>query len=257
MSEAITDSNDISGKVYIVGAGAGSLDYLTVKAYKLISEAADIVIYDRLISEDIIDAINPSAQKIFAGKEPKLHHMTQDEINDAIVEYSQKGKIVVRLKGGDPFIFGRGGEEIEALEKHNIRFEVIPGITSASVAASQLNLPLTYRNIADGVIFVSGHSYKDQEPKLNWQHLSTGDNTIVIYMGVGNIAKICANLIRSDMDENTPCAVIQNAGGDNSRYLKASLKNLPDEITSNNIKNPAIIVIGEVVNKSLMLALEQ
>lgn len=234
-------------KVYIVGAGAGGLDFITLKAYRLISEIADVVIYDRLISEEIINAINPKAKKIFAGKEPKLHHMTQDEINEAIVTHANNDEIVVRLKGGDPFIFGRGGEEINQLKKYNIDYEVVPGITSASLAAAQLALPLTYRNVADGVVFVSGHSYSEESPNLDWKSLATGKNTIVVYMGIGNIYSIAQKLVENGMSEGTPCAVVQNVGFENSKSIKTSLKSIGNDIINAGIENPAIIIIGNVV----------
>lgn len=238
------------GKVYIVGAGAGGLDYLTVKAHRLISKEADIVIYDRLVSEEILSEINDSAERIFAGKEPKLHHMTQEQINEAIVDYSLKGKIVVRLKGGDPMLFARGGEEIEALRKNDIEYELVPGISAAFAFAAELEVPLTYRGVADGVIFISGHSYNDEAPKLDWEFLSKGDNTIVIYMGVGNIEIISKKLIEHGMAADTPVMVAQDVGSEKSKSLITELSKVAEEIRQNSITNPAIIAMGEVVNKS-------
>jgi len=241
----------MTGKVYIVGAGAGGKDFLTLKAFEVISKQADLVIYDKLISEDIIDAINPKAQKVFAGKEPKLHHMTQDEINTAIIDFAKQGKTVARLKGGDPFIFGRGGEEIEELRDHNIKYEIIPGVTAANIAACEYEIPLTYRKLAEGAIFISGHAYNDEIPNLDWQHLTHTNNTIVIYMGIGNIGEISEHLIKAGMNKNKPACAIQNAGSDASKFVKSSIVNLASNIQKNNLKNPAIIIIGEVVNKSL------
>lgn len=238
-------------KVYLVGAGAGGLENLTIKAYKLITKEADVVIYDRLISDDILAEINPNAEKIFAGKEPDLHHKTQDEINDLIVESANRGKIVVRLKGGDPFIFGRGGEEIEFLKQNNIESEVIPGISAAQLVASKFKIPTTFRKLADGVIYISGHNYKNEIPDLDYEYLAKTNNTIVIYMGVGNSEIISQKLIENGADENLSVAVIQEVGMKNEKVIYSNLQNLSIDIKSQNISNPAIIIIGEVVKKSL------
>ncbi len=239
------------GKVYIVGAGAGGLDLMTIKAHKLISKIADVVIYDRLIADEIIDEIRDGAEKIFAGKEPQLHHMTQDQINDKIVECASQGKSIVRLKGGDPYIFGRGGEEVETLQKNNIEFEIIPGITAAAAAAAEYNIPLTYRKLADGITFISGHAYKDGIPDLDYESLAKTNNTIVIYMGVGNSKAISDKFVESGMDRDKPVALVQEAGSKNSRKIQTTIGNLHEDIEEENIKNPSIIIIGEVVKKSL------
>lgn len=241
----------MSKQVYIVGAGPGNKDLLTLKAYKIITEKAEVVIYDRLISDDIIDLINPDAEKIFAGKEPDRHHMTQDQINDVMVKKAKEGKTVLRLKGGDPFIFGRGGEETEILKEHDIEYEAIPGITAASAASAQVSLPLTYRKISDGVIFISGHAYDNNPPDLDWRFLADTKNTIVLYMGMGNIDIIAEKLMEYGKDSNTPCAVIQNAGLKNSDSITTCLSDIYDDIKVASLSNPAIIIIGEVVNKSL------
>lgn len=238
-------------KIYLVGAGAGGIDNLTVKAYKLIYEDADVVIYDRLISEDIISIIKPDAEKIFAGKEPDKHHKTQEEINDLIVESAKQGKIVVRLKGGDPFIFGRGGEELEFLKEHGLTAEVIPGISAAQLAATKFKIPTTFRKLADGVIYISGHNYKNEIPNLDYEYLAKTNNTIVIYMGVGNSNIIAEKLIENGANLHLPVAVIQEVGMENERVIYSNLQNLSTDIKANDIKNPAIIIIGKVVKKSL------
>lgn len=237
-------------KVYIIGAGAGNKNYLTLKAYQLLTTYPDVVIYDRLIAQDIIDIIPEKATKIFAGKEPDLHHKTQDEINDEIVIQAKKGKKVIRLKGGDPFIFGRGGEECQKLRENNIDFEVIPGISAANLSASLLNIPLTYRNVADGVIYLSGHSYNDEVPKIDYEFLAKGRNTIVLYMSVSNISIISKALLEKGMGSRTEACVISNAGSENQKHIYSDLENIAQDIEKNNIKNPAIIVIGNVVKIS-------
>ncbi len=237
-------------KVYIIGAGSGTKDYMILKAYQLLTTYPDVVIYDRLISQDIIELIPANCEKIFAGKEPDLHHKTQDEINDAIIIHAKADKKVIRLKGGDPFIFGRGGEECQKLKAHNIDFEVIPGISAANLSASLLNIPLTYRGVADGVIYLSGHAYDEELPKLDYSSLAKGKNTIVLYMSVGNIPAISKELLNHGMDRATEACVISNAGSENQKSLYSNLENISVDIEKNNIKNPSIIVIGDVVKIS-------
>ncbi len=239
-------------KVFLIGAGAGGLDLLTLKAYEILKNQAEIVVYDRLISQDIIDIINPAAEKIFAGKEPDFHHKTQDEINSILVEKFKLGKCVVRLKGGDPFIFGRGGEEIEALREHDIEVEIVTGVSAAQAVAAKYQIPLTYRRVSDGVIYISGHNYKDEIPNLDYEYLAKTNNTIVVYMGVKNADTITQNLIKFGKKVETEVAVIQNFGNAvEEKFLKTTLAKLSLDIEKNSIKSPAIIIIGEVVKKSL------
>ncbi len=237
-------------KVYIIGAGAGNKDYLTLKAYNLLTSYPDVVIYDRLISSDIIKLIPKKAEKIFAGKEPKLHHMKQGEINNEIIKQAKLGKKVIRLKGGDPFIFGRGGEEILELKKANIKFEVISGISAANLSASLYNIPLTFRNICEGVIYLSGHSYNEEPPKIDYKNLAKANITIVLYMAVGKIKIISENFIKAGMSKNKMVAVIQSAGLKNEKIIYANISNIAKKIAENNISNPSIIVIGDVIKIS-------
>ncbi len=240
-------------KAYLIGAGAGKAELLTLKAHKLLTTYPDVVIYDRLIAKDIIKLIPKKCLKIFAGKEPKLHYMKQDEINNEIIKYAKQGKKVIILKGGDPFIFGRGGEEIEKLKKAKIPFEVIPGITAASVAASALNIPLTYRGTSDGVIFLSGHSYENNVPDLDYKSLAKGDNTIVLYMAVGNIEVITKQLLKAGADKKTAACIVASAGHKEQKSLYSNLQNLSKDIKRSGISNPAIIIIGDVVKISVGL----
>jgi len=237
-------------KVYIIGAGAGGIGLLTISAKEFL-EKADVVVHDRLISPDIIALINHDAEKIFAGKEPDLHHMKQEDINQVLVDKVKQGKLVVRLKGGDPFIFGRGGEEIKFLAQNGISTEVIPGISAAQAAATTLQIPLTFRGEADGVIYLSGHNYEDKEPELDYAHLAKTKCTIVFYMAIKNIGAIAANFIKHGADEKLECAVIQNISSKNQKHIFSNLKNIEADIISNSISNPAIIIIGSVVKKSL------
>ena len=241
-------------KVYIVGAGPGDVGLLTLKAKKLLTDYADVVIHDRLISKDILKLIPKKVEKIFAGKEPDLHHMKQEDINSVLVKKAKAGKKVVRLKGGDPFIFGRGGEEIEYLKKNKIKFEVVPGITSAIGAAAESLLPLTYRAVSDGVIFISGHNYEDTTPKLEYKFLAKTNSTIVIYMGVKNIGIIAKKLIENGKSAKTPCLVVSEATNKGAKKLYSDLKSLPVKMKKSAIKNPALIYIGDVVKISQELS---
>ncbi|MDX1949594.1 MAG: uroporphyrinogen-III C-methyltransferase [Rickettsiales bacterium] len=237
-------------KVYIIGAGAGSKDYLTLKAFEILTSYPDVVIYDRLISEDVINLIPPNVEKIFAGKEPKFHHMKQGEINNEIINQVNLGKKVIRLKGGDPFIFGRGGEEILELKNANIEFEVIAGISAANLSASRFNIPLTFREISDGVIYLSGHSYDDNPPKIDYAYLAKASVTIVLYMSVGNIKIIAENFMQAGMDKNKNVAAVQSASLKEEKIIYGNISNIAQKIIESNISNPAIIIIGDVVKIS-------
>jgi len=237
------------GKLYLTGAGAGDKNFLTIKAYELIIDA-DAVIYDRLVDPSIIDLIPQNALKVFAGKEPDKHHMTQDEINQKMVDLSSQYQKIIRLKGGDPFIFGRAGEEAEFLKKHDVEFEVIPAISAFQIGATEYNIPLTFRKLSDGLTIISGHKYNSEEPNLDWESLAKLNHTLVIYMGVGNSEVICKRLIENGMNPETPAFAGQEVGTKNSKELYSTLENFAVDIKNQNIKNPAIIVIGEVVRKS-------
>ena len=236
--------------MYLVGAGPGDVNLLTLKAADLLKNYADVVIRDRLISQDILDLIPQNTEVIFAGKEPDFHHMKQDEINSALVRYALDGRKVVRLKGGDPFIFGRGGEEIEELQKHQLEYEVVPGVTACLSAASVGSVPLTYRAISDGMYVVSGHNYEGQEPKLDYNALAKGNITIVLYMGTKNMKLISDRLIEHGMSPKTPVYAIQNASMVDQNICLTSLEEASKDFELSDIKNPAIIVIGEVAKKA-------
>lgn len=233
-------------KVYLVGAGPGNPEYLTVKALTLLTKYADVVVYDRLISKEIISLIPKKVKKIFAGKEAKLHHKTQDEINEILAEYALAGKKVVRLKGGDPFIFGRAAEEMEYLLERGIPVEVVPGISAAIGAASSIGIPLTHREMATGVRYVTGH-VKDGEPvNLDWNGLADSHTTLVIYMGLGNINYITKKLIAEGMNKKTPAMIIYNATCADEKFAITELAKLPS--VAKKFKAPVITIIGKVVS---------
>ncbi len=233
--------------VYIVGAGPGEKELLTVKALRLLQEEAEVVVYDRLIPEDIIALIPPHVERIYAGKSCKNHHMTQEEINACLVEQAQRNKIVVRLKGGDPFVFGRGGEEAEHLVKHAIPFEVVPGVSAAVACSAYAGIPLTHRGLASGVRFITGHQQKGEAVPLDWKGLADPQTTLVIYMGLANLKTIAENLIAHGLPTSTPCVAIQEGTTPQERRHFSSLERIAQEVEALKFKAPTLIIIGKVV----------
>lgn len=236
--------------VYITGAGPGDASLLTLKTYHLIREVADCVIYDRLISQDILDFIPSSVKTIYAGKSCRKHEMTQDEINQCLVDEALKGQVVVRLKGGDPFIYGRGGEEAEFLIQHKIPFEIVPGVNAADGCCAYAGIPLTHRGVATGVRFITGHQQRGVSANLDWQQLADEHTTLVIYMGLTHLDEICANLIKHGLSAETPAAIIQNGTMKDEKYCIATLSTLVKEKEKMNFQPPSIVVIGKVVGLS-------
>ena len=232
--------------VSLVGAGPGDPELISVKALKRLQNA-EVVVYDRLISQEILDLVPPGAARIYVGKANGLHTLGQDEINALLVKLAQAGHRVVRLKGGDPFIFGRGSEEAEFLASHGIPFEVIPGVTAAAGCTAGLGIPLTHRGLATGVRFVTGHCRNDQELDLNWNSLADPDTTLVIYMGLANLAEISRNLIEAGLPASTPAAAISNGTQPGERMCRASLADLPAVAATQTLEAPVLIVIGRVV----------
>jgi uroporphyrin-III C-methyltransferase len=232
------------GKVYLVGAGPGDPELLTLKAARVIREA-DVVVYDRLVPDSILATIGDGAARINVGKQASFHPVPQEEINDMLVRLGRAGRTVVRLKGGDPFIFGRGGEELEYLRARGISAEVVPGITAALGCAAAAGIPLTHRDHAQAVTFATGQG-KDGEPELDWATLARLKQTLVIYMGVGAAGRIAARLIGNGLDAATPVAVIENGTLPTQRALYGRLSELNWLVRQSGISGPALIVIGSV-----------
>lgn len=234
-----------NGEVYLIGAGPGAADLLTFRALRLMQQA-DVIVYDRLVSAEILDLARRDSDKIYVGKERSNHSVPQDEINALLVKLAKEGKRVARLKGGDPFIFGRGGEEIETLMQQGVAFQVVPGITAATGCASYAGIPLTHRDYAQSCIFVTGH-LKDHSVNLNWTQLAAPNQTVVIYMGLVGLEKICQSLIEHGSSPDLPMAVVEQGTTANQRVLTGTLSTLPERLKNETVKPPTLIIIGEVV----------
>ena len=236
-----------SRKVYLVGTGPGDPELLTVKALRLIQNA-DVIIYDRLVSKSILEQIPAGVSQIYVGKKTGNHTLPQDEINQLLLNLAESGRMIVRLKGGDPFIFGRGSEEAVLLAKHGIKFEIVPGITAASACTTYAGIPLTHRGLAQGVQIVTGHSQLDKPLELDWKALADADKTIVIYMGFSNRELISSKLIEAGLDKNTPAAAIQNGTTAQQKRVITTLDKLTEDTSM--LQAPVIFVIGKVVTLS-------
>jgi uroporphyrin-III C-methyltransferase len=234
-----------TGTVYLIGSGPGALDLLTLRAARLIGEA-DAIVYDNLIADGVLDLVRADAEKIYVGKESSNHTVPQEELNLLLVRLAREGKKVIRLKGGDPFIFGRGGEEIETLFEFGIPFEVVPGVTAAAGCAAYAGIPLTHRDHAQTVTFATGH-LKDGTINLDWPALARPKQTVVFYMGVGGIREICRQMIAHGLLGSHPAAVVQNGTTVRQRVLTADLATLPDKVEAAGIVSPALIIVGTVV----------
>lgn len=240
----------MKGTVYIVGAGPGDPKLITLKAVDVIKKA-DVVLYDRLVSKGIISMIPRNAKKIYVGRDVGDDYKHQDSTNDLMLKFAKTTKHIVRLKGGDPFIFGRGGEEAEFLKSHKIKFEIIPGITSGIGSAEYSGIPLTHRDYASSVAFVTGHDdIKKRKESVKWKKLATSVDTIVIMMGLSRLDTICKNLIAGGLDKKTPVAVIQDGTTPKHRMVKGNLDTISHKVKQAKIRPPSIIIVGKVVNLS-------
>lgn len=235
----------LPGHVYLVGAGPGDPELLTLRGARLI-EGADVVVYDNLVSPAIVDLAPPAAERIYVGKKASDHTLAQDEINSLLVKLAGEGKRVVRLKGGDPFIFGRGGEEMEVLVEAGITVEVVPGVTAAAGIAAYAGIPLTHRDHAQSVVFTTGF-LKDGALDLDWEMLARPGQTLVIYMGISRLAEICDQLAAHGLPPTTPAGVIERGTTDAQRIATGTLATLAARVAEAGIRPPALTIVGDVV----------
>jgi len=240
------------GEVYLVGAGPGDPDLLTFRALRLMQKA-DVVLHDNLVSEGVMELVRRDAERIYVGKKRSNHTLPQEEINSLLVRLAREGKRVLRIKGGDPFIFGRGGEEIETLAEKGIPFQVVPGISAANGVASYAGIPLTHRDYAQAVTFVTGH-LRDGTVNLDWPALARRNHTVVIYMGLEGLPEICKQLIKHGLPPQHPIAVVQQGTTRHQRVMTGTLADLPDKVANAAFKAPTLVIVGEVVKLQDKLA---
>ena len=237
----------MSGKVFLVGAGPGDPGLITVKGLACLKQA-DVVIYDRLIDESILNEARPSAEKIYVGKAANHHSLEQEMITQLLIQNACEGKTVVRLKGGDPFVLGRGGEEAEALAENHISFEVVPGVSSAVAVPAYAGIPVTHRGVASSFTVITGHKASGkEEPHIAWDKLSKGTDTLVILMGIGNLENLVEELIKNNKPRLTPVAVITEGTTGRQRCVVGTLQNIAEKAKTENLRPPSVVVVGEVV----------
>lgn len=236
------------GEVALVGSGPGDAELLTIRAMRFI-EQADVAVYDRLVSDEILALLPESCEKFYVGKEQAKHCVPQDKINQNLVDYAKSGKRVLRLKGGDPFIFGRGGEEAEYLLKNGVSCHICPGITAASGCTTYAGIPLTHRGVAQGCTFITGHIQNNGQLNLPWQSLTSPTQTVVFYMGINTLDKIAEQLVKYGRNINTPAALIRKGTQPEQSIYRGTIGNLSELVKKHNITPPTLIVIGDVVNQ--------
>lgn len=238
------DSSKV-GEVYLIGGGPGDPDLLTFRALRLMQQA-DVIVHDRLISKEVLNLTRRDADRIYVGKERDQHTVPQEDINQLLVDLAKEGKRVCRLKGGDPFVFGRGGEEIETLSENGVNFQVVPGITAALGTSSYAGIPLTHRDYSQSVVFVTGH-LKDGSTDLNWKGLAQPNQTIVFYMGLKGLPVICEKLIENGLPADLPIALVQQATTPRQRVFTGTLSSIAEDVAGQEIKPPTLIIVGNVV----------
>lgn len=234
------------GKVYLVGAGPGDPDLITVKGLRCL-EQADVILYDRLVNPELLQHTKVGAQLVYCGKLPNYHTMKQETINHFLVKYAKKGYQVVRLKGGDPFVFGRGGEEAEECANHDVPFEIVPGITAGIAASAYAGIPVTHRTLSKSFAFITGHQAGDVEAEHQWYHLAKAVDTICVYMGVSHLPTITKNLIQNGKSAQTPIALVHWGTLSDQRTVVGTLETIEARVKEAKISNPSMIIIGEVV----------
>jgi uroporphyrin-III C-methyltransferase len=236
---------DKQGKVWLVGAGPGAAELLTLKAARLLA-GAKLVLYDCLVGDGVLDLIAAGARRVYVGKQDGNHTLPQDEINELLVRLAREGNDVVRLKGGDPYVFGRGGEEALALAQAGVDFEVVPGITAAQGMAAYAGIPLTHREHASGVVFATAHG-RDAASQPDWAALARPRQTVVFYMGVGSLARTCREMVAHGLRSDTPAAVVEQVTLPQQRVVQGTLLTLPALAVAQGVRAPALVVVGEVV----------
>ena len=241
-----------SGTVYLVGCGPGDPELLTLRAYRLM-QGADVALYDHLVSDEVMALLPATVERVFVGKERDRHTMPQQAINDLLVRHARDGKRVLRLKGGDPFVFGRGGEEIDTLAGEGVPFEVVPGITAALGVASYAGIPLTHRDHAQSCLFVTGHR-KEDGFEMDWHALTRPRQTVVVYMGLLGLAALCDGMVAHGMSADTPAAVIQQGTTREQRVVTGTLSTLAQRVAAAKLTPPTLMIVGDVVRLREKLA---
>ena len=250
----VTKKNNTVGQVFLVGSGPGDAELLTLKAYRLL-QTADVVMYDWLVSPDIVNMIPKHVEKVFVGKKCGRHSMTQDEICQLLSRRALAGQDVVRLKGGDPSIFGRAAEEVEHLQQHNIDFAIVPGVTAASGCAAWSGIPLTHRDCAHSVRFITAH-FKSEDIESDWKNYAESSDTLVFYMGLNKVKHIAESLISYGKNATTPMAIIDQGTTNQQKTYISDLANIEQVLNSENIVGPALIVVGDVINYQAQVNIE-
>ncbi|MBK9117475.1 MAG: uroporphyrinogen-III C-methyltransferase [Betaproteobacteria bacterium] len=244
-NEPTAETARAPGTVYLVGCGPGDPELLTLRAYRLL-QSADVALYDHLVSDEVMALLPGKVQRVYVGKERDRHTMPQEVINDLLVRYAREGKHVLRLKGGDPFVFGRGGEEIDTLAAQGVAFEVVPGITAALGVAAYAGIPLTHRDYAQSCLFVTGHR-KEDGFEMDWHALTRPRQTVVVYMGLLGLPALCDGLVAHGMSADTPVAVIQQGTTHEQRVVTGTLRTLAQKVAEAMLTPPTLMIVGDVV----------